>query len=182
MPEPTGLESALVDAVADLDVISVAALLTAAEDDRRTLEALAVERARCEADGDTEGAEELARRTERLERRRAAEVAEAQRVLTPLPEPVDEAEVVTGRVTDAEGRGVAGVTVEVRDAAGEGLATATTDNTGGYAVTVPAGRDADIVLRVVRGKTVLFEDGSPARARPGLVAWREIAVTPRGKR
>ena len=162
--------------VGTVDALRAAALASAAADDDQLLDTLRWERSVQAATYGEDSAEVAAldRETAIVERRQAVLATEAERARLPVPDPVNDAAVVHGRVVNSNRRSVDNLTVRARDADGTVVATDTTASGGTYRLVIAD--DRPVHLEVARRGKVLAADRRATRLIVGSVTWRELAI------
>jgi hypothetical protein len=102
--------------------------------------------------------------------------AERERLKTPSPRPQSGSAVLHGRVNDATGAGISGLTVRMVDEDGSALATTRTSSGGQYRIVLPLTDETRVFLEIARAGARLHADEEPTIAAPGGMLFREIVV------
>jgi len=103
-------------------------------------------------------------------------VAEHQRSRVGIPKSQVGTAIIHGRVVDAAGGGLTGISVNASTADGKNKATAKTSTIGHFVVSFAAEQQAAILLELVQGDKMVYRDRDARVVKAGTAVYAEVLV------
>jgi hypothetical protein len=143
-------------------------------------EALKTERGRLIAKHGRESAHiaEIDARMSGREKRLAVINAQIERASIETPDPREGHAAVFGRIADANGTGIAGMTVRVVGRDGTTIESARTDERGHFEITFSADKPKTYRLEVKHGTRTVHREKELRTAAPARPTYRELTIDP----